>query len=166
MTSDTWNSWSTNADKLQEFGTAFTSEKATLHWYLHAQVLPPGCAQPLHPLDTVQPRPTLLPSPTHLNILPRPALSSNPSRLHRHCWKIKRRSNHNTWKKRHRHKPHGLEEKVSKRHCNNTFNNWKSNRAPPEPSDRSYNSKSRTLESSWNIGKRTLKSLYEDERGS
>lgn len=34
VTTDTWNNWSTAAEILQEFRTAFTSEKAALRWYL------------------------------------------------------------------------------------------------------------------------------------
>lgn len=44
-------------------------------------------------------------------------------------------ANHKSWKYRHRHKPHQLEEKMNKHWCNGTFNNLKSNIAPSKPSD-------------------------------
>lgn len=40
VTTDPCNNWSTNAEILQEFRSAFTSEKAALRWYLPALYVP------------------------------------------------------------------------------------------------------------------------------
>lgn len=42
------------------------------------------CPNPHHPLDSVPLRPTLLPNPICLNILPIASSPPNPSRLNRH----------------------------------------------------------------------------------
>lgn len=115
--------------------------------------LPPGCGPiptPPHTLDGG--------GDTALHYTPQHPLHGQPSPTTPEDH-IGTGANHASWKDRHRHLSHQLEEKMSKFWCKNVFNNQKSNMVPLEQQNLNFPMKLKHK-------KMNLKLLYEDNGGS